>query len=165
MKLPRLRLSSVMLGLVLVAVNLALLRALFGDPGPEDLVLTLGVLPMVSALASGVFVGFGRLGSRPFIRGFDQSSRRIEFRSTNASSPANFPRSMRTLIADAYDLSSRIVTRVPVGNLVGKISATPLRPLFSMLIDTTQGYSVHLADGQSRTSPTGCGRARFSSNF
>ncbi len=60
-----------MLGLVLVAVNLALLRAVFGNPIPECLVLTLGVLPMVSALAGGVFVGFGRLGSRPFILGFE----------------------------------------------------------------------------------------------
>ena len=71
MGVPRIRIAWVMVFVALAALDFTVLRAALDDPSPQCPLLTLGAMPMATVLAIGLLIGHRRLGSRPFLLGFE----------------------------------------------------------------------------------------------
>ena len=72
MKVPRFRISWIMVFIALAALNFTVLRAAFDDPSPASELLALGTMPMATVLTIGLIIGpQWRPGCRPFILGFE----------------------------------------------------------------------------------------------
>ena len=69
MTLPRLRLSWLMVGVVLVAINLAVMRAAFNS-GKTEFVIALGGMPMATVLGIALAIGWRWPETRLFHLGF-----------------------------------------------------------------------------------------------
>jgi hypothetical protein len=69
-KVPRIRIASIMVVVAVVALNLVPIRALLGFRSLMGELLILGALPMANVLAVGLLIGKRRPGNRPFLLGF-----------------------------------------------------------------------------------------------
>jgi hypothetical protein len=69
-KVARFRIASIMVVVVIVALNLVAIRALLGFRSLLGELLILGALPMANVLAVGLLIGRRRPGNRPFLLGF-----------------------------------------------------------------------------------------------
>jgi hypothetical protein len=71
MKLPRLRLSWLMVAVVLAAINLTVMRAALDSRSFLVGALALGAMPLGTALGIGVVIGYRSHKSGPFLSGFE----------------------------------------------------------------------------------------------
>ena len=71
MKVPRIRIASVMFGVAIVALDLGVIRACFDSPSRWSDYLLPGALPMANVLAVGLLIGHQRPRSSPFLLGFE----------------------------------------------------------------------------------------------
>jgi hypothetical protein len=70
LKAPRLRIASIMLVVVIAALDCAVIRVLLGFRSLMGELLILGALPMANVLSVGLLIFQRRPGNRPFLLGF-----------------------------------------------------------------------------------------------